>query len=99
VTVRHLGDEPESYRIALRPDYNGELDDVVVRDVKLFRLERMGDDAWWMALYLSNEAHEELVFWIRRGRPRETRGREVVINVTQLPEGDHVYEPGSMGAT
>lgn len=42
--------------MALRPDNHGPdlLDDVVVKDVEMFRAEAMYDDVWWMCCYLAN---------------------------------------------
>lgn len=34
---------------------NGLVDDVVVENVKMFRLEMMDDDAAWIRLYLDDE--------------------------------------------
>ena len=43
------------------------VDDVVIHDVDVFRLERMGDTSFWLKCYKSNG--EEIVFWInRKGR-------------------------------
>ena len=56
------------YQIALRHDFMG-LDDVVVKDVAMFRMERMSDKHVWMACYLTDG--QEIVFSIgvdRRGR-------------------------------
>ena len=48
-----------SYDIALRYDDLG-LDDVVVKDVEMFRMERMDDDYVWLACYLRDG--QEIVF-------------------------------------
>jgi len=37
---------------AWRVDDSGQLDDIVVPDVRLFRMERMDDDEWWIGLHL-----------------------------------------------
>lgn len=55
----------------LRLDDKGQLDDVVVPNVTMFRLERMDRADWWMRCYMPN--HEDLVFRIT------TSGREIVI--------------------
>jgi hypothetical protein len=47
------------YQIALRSDELG-LDDVVVKDVAMFRMERMDDDYVWFACYLTDG--QEIVF-------------------------------------
>jgi hypothetical protein len=48
-----------SYQIALRYDDLG-LDDVVVKDVEMFRMERMDDNYVWIACYLADG--QEIVF-------------------------------------
>lgn len=48
-----------SYQIALRHDDLG-LDDVVVKDVEMFRMERMDEDYVWLACYLTDG--QEIVF-------------------------------------
>lgn len=37
------------------PDENGQLDDIVLPAVKLFRMERMDNDHWWIGLYTEDE--------------------------------------------
>lgn len=39
----------------LRPDEHGEPDDFVITDVTLFRMERMDDGYWWLAVYRGDE--------------------------------------------
>jgi hypothetical protein len=46
-------DVKRGYQIALRYDDLG-LDDVVVKDVKMFRMERMDDAYVWMCCYLND---------------------------------------------
>jgi len=79
----------KDYDIAVRPDDDGEVDDVVVIKPDMFRLERMSDDSWWMACYWTLDGqHEELAFWISR------RKKEVVVHVTSWPSrgAGFVYE-------
>jgi hypothetical protein len=47
------------YQIALREDSLG-LDDIVVKDVAMFRMERMDEDHVWLACYLTDG--QEIVF-------------------------------------
>lgn len=56
------------YRIALRRDDLG-LDDIVVRSVPLFRMERMDDDHVWLCCYLTHDYREDITFdiWIEDG--------------------------------
>ena len=81
--------KPE-YRIALRPDEAGELDDVVVKDVEMFRAEMMDDRTLWMCCYLAG--HERVNFWV------SARGGKLRFSVTEWPD-DVPYEAGSIGAT
>lgn len=76
------------YRIALRPDDNGDLDDVVVKDVEMFRAEIMDNRSLWMCCYL--EGHERVNFWVR------VTGRGTLeFYVTEQPH-DVPYEAGSL---
>jgi hypothetical protein len=54
------------YQIALRHDDLG-LDDVVVKDVAMFRMERMDNDHVWLACYLADG--QDIVFdlWLEGG--------------------------------
>lgn len=80
-----------SYRIALRPDHEGELDDVVVRDVEMFRMERMSEHDFWIALYFKG-TDEELVFNMHASKSF------ISASIGDLPDGrEFTFEPGSMG--
>lgn len=83
----------KDYRIALRPISNklhpNLMDDIVVKDVAMFRAERMDHGNWWVALYLNDSHSEELTFSVHA-----TKSGRIVWAVTELPEGDHVYEDG-----
>lgn len=74
----------KNYQIALRNDDLG-LDDVVVKDVAMFRMERMADDCVWLACYLSDG--QEIVFDLWR------EGKNIVYKARDLP--NVVYEDGS----
>lgn len=79
------------YRIALRPDDEGELDDVFVKDVAMFRMERMDENYFWLACYFDNKAMERMTFRISAKRAH------VGAYVEERPHGDEfTYEPGSM---
>lgn len=45
----------------IRPDDKGDADDVVISDVTMFRLERMGKGSWWGAAYRGNQRFS---FWL-----------------------------------
>jgi hypothetical protein len=70
----------DAYQIALREDDMG-LDDIVVKDVAMFRMERMDDDAVWIACYLNDG--QEIVFdmW-RKGKKILYKAREPLPHVT-----------------
>ena len=85
----HPAPEPTpEYRIALRPNSAGNLDDVVVNDVEMFRMEDMGD-WWWLCCYLRGT--DERICW---SIPHNGKHRGIA-TTTEWPEGV-VYEPGSM---
>lgn len=44
-------------------DSNGELDDVAISDVSMFRLERMDKGVWWMCVYYEGGGRD--TFWLR----------------------------------
>lgn len=64
-------DQPD-YRIALRPDVNGEdpfdintlCDDIVVGAVEMFRAEQMDRNYWWACCYFP-DGHERICWSIR----------------------------------
>ena len=46
------GETANDPRVALRADSAGDLDDVVVRDVEMFRAEVVSEDVLWLCCYL-----------------------------------------------
>lgn len=80
------------YRIALRLDGDGMLDDVVVGDVSLFRAEMMDEQTLWMCCYLPGTGveHDRIAFWVSidRGRLR--------FETQEAPEGLVDLEPGTV---
>lgn len=61
MTGRTTRRRKKPWRIALRPDEEGAevqeltpLDDIVVKDVSMFRAEDMGP-SWWLCCYLEGE--------------------------------------------
>lgn len=81
-------DEPD-YRIALRDDDEGYLDDVVIKDVEMFRMERMDDGAIWACCYL--KGHERVDFWLTGGRRSKNQPMPIMAYVTDWPN-DVKYE-------
>ena len=71
------------YQIALRYDDLG-LDDVVVKDVEMFRMERMDDDYVWLACYLRDG--QEIVFDL------ETDKKGLITYSVREPLPDVKYE-------
>ena len=56
-------------KISDRFDYNDlGLDDVVVNDVEMFRLERMDDDTFWARCYKNNGKIIDFNFYIEKGK-------------------------------
>lgn len=76
-------DKPAEYQIALRYDDLG-LDDVVVKDVAMFRMERMDDDCVWLCCYLADGQRIDFDLW------REKKTIRYAERVFDLP--DVVYE-------
>lgn len=77
-------------RIALRPDETGALDDVVVRDVSMFRAEMMDTKTLWMCCYFP-DSDQRLTFWVRSQRGR------LVFGVTEKPNVEgFTFEAGSL---
>ena len=88
--VRELRPYTPGYRIALRPDHDGYLDDVVVSDVSCFRMEDMGD-SWWLCCYLA-DSDDRVVFDVRTSGTK----RRLAVTVVEAPDPTVVtYEPGA----
>ncbi len=68
--------------VDLRNDADGELDDVVVRDVEWVHLERMDEGAWWLGVYLRGK-RDRLVIWLAADRPARTKVRATA---TEVPD-------------
>lgn len=90
MTVRELRPHKEPYRIALRPDQDGYLDDVVVNDVSMFRMEDMGD-WWWLCCYLAG-SDDRICFHITTAGRSKAR---VVASILETPTIDIAYEHGA----
>lgn len=82
------------YRIALRDDDRGALDDVVVCDVSMFRAEMMDNKTLWMCCYFP-DSEQRVTFWVR------SRRGHLDFDVTEQPfESEHfTYEPASPSST
>lgn len=72
------------YQIALRHDDLG-LDDVVVKDVSMFRMERMDDDHVWLCCYLTDGQQITFNLWLD-GKTIKYAARESDLPVV-------IYEP------
>jgi hypothetical protein len=85
-----------NHRIAIRPDEDG-VDDVVVSNVSMFRMERMDSGSFWLCCYFPDDptGHNRLVFWLNT-----KRGAFINASVTEQPPNCDAfpYEPGSIGA-
>lgn len=67
------------YQIALREDSLG-LDDVVVRDVKTFRMERMNKNHVWLCCHLTDGQDIHFDLWLDKTTVRY-RARKPLPNV------------------
>lgn len=80
------------YRIALRPDADGTLDDVVVADVSLFRAEMMDEQSLWLCCYPPGTGveHDRIAFWVsvEHGRLR--------FAMAEAPQGTVDLEAGTL---
>lgn len=93
----HGESRPETgYRIALRPD-DGDgdpfktstlMDDIVVKDVSMFRAEQMGDGEWFACCYLAG-SDDRIAWWISA----KCRPRRIEWVTTEFP--DVAYEDRS----
>lgn len=68
-------DKTREYQIALRHDDLG-LDDVVVKNVRMFRMERMDDDRVWLCCYLTDGQSIDFDLW-REGKTVKYAAREM----------------------
>jgi hypothetical protein len=71
------------YQIALREDDLG-LDDVVVKDVEMFRMERMDNDAVWLCCYLADGQDIHFDLWLE-GKTIKYKAREPLPRATYEP--------------
>ena len=80
------------YRIALRPNDEGLLDDVAVAGVDMFRMEQMSDNDWWLCCYLKDEDYGNRISW---SAYFDKKTKNLVMTTTEYPNGV-AYEQGSM---
>ena len=67
------------------------LDDIVVNDVAMFRMEDMGGH-FWMCCYLDDgPRYDRIGFTVRPGRRNKGEPR-IVVEACEYPEGDVEYE-------
>jgi len=76
----------KTYQIALRHDSLG-LDDVVVKDVELFRMERMDDDHVWLCCYLADGQRIDFDMWRKE--------KTILYTERKMDLPDVLYERGS----
>lgn len=82
--------------MALRPRHDDPdlMDDIVVKDVTMFRAEAMDDDVWWMACHFANG--EQVTFHVTaQARPKriefsvtDTPAEWVDLDARRTPSGD-----------
>ncbi len=87
----------QDYRIALRPDWREKtdpmrhetrLDDIVVRNVAMFRAEQMDTHSWWVCCYLDHDTMDRIC-WNVSANARPKRLDWVT---TEYPASSLVYE-------
>ena len=68
-------------RMALRPrqDSDEELDDIVVKEVEMFRAEAMSNTVWWMCCYFRNG--ERVTFHVGI----DAKPKRVHVSATEMP--------------
>jgi hypothetical protein len=79
----------------VRPDDDGTPDDIVIDDVKLFRMERMDDNAWWIGLYFEDTpsgAPDRICFWVGAKRAK------VDVSVTEESHARPITDDTSLAA-
>lgn len=98
-----IGAIGNDYRIALRPDDHGadpfdhrtRLDDIVVRDVAMFRAEQMDVASWWVCCYLDNTTQDRICWSVNAS----ARPRRIDWTGYEYPSGPVVYEHDLTEAT
>lgn len=74
--------DPKPPMMELRPDDAGDLDDIVIEDVTMFRAERMDKNAWWVCCYFDNgPKHDRITFWFRASKKNG-----LMMTLTEEPE-------------
>lgn len=73
------------------PGYRRDVDDVVVNDVEMVRLEQMDRNYWFLCCFLRGENPENRIAFDVRYDPGED---DVMVRVTEWP-GGVVYEEGA----
>ena len=84
------------YRIAIRPDdwnddpmeYRTRMDDIVVRNVSMFRAEQMDTHTWWVACYLNDDSGDRICWNVTAG----ARPRRIDWTTCEYPQEPVVYE-------
>lgn len=86
----------QDYRIAIRPDdrdddpmnYSTLMDDIVVRDVAMFRAEQMDTHSWWVACYLNDDSGDRICWNVSA----KARPRRIDWTTSEYPQEPLVYE-------
>lgn len=82
----------DDYDLALRRDRAADdpdvMDDIVVRNVNMFRAEAMDDTNWWLCCYLGDPSGSDRIAF-----SAQVSGGKLVVRMTEQPQGDYVHEP------
>lgn len=71
-------------RSEIRRDADGAVDDVVLLDAAMVRLERMDEGAWWLAVY-PRGGGAPVVIWLSARQPGRARVEATVTELGDLP--------------
>jgi hypothetical protein len=72
--------DTELDRVELRPDANGDLDDLVIDNVSMVHMEAMGKNVWWIGLYFG-DTNDRVTFDVRA-----TKKRGLVFTLIETPD-------------
>jgi len=92
-----LASQPERVeklnRVELRPDDNGDLDDLVIDNVSMVHMERMDKKVWWIGLYFG-PSNDRVTFDVRA-----TKKDGLTFHLIETPETRHITGQSLKGAS
>lgn len=88
---RDLGRHPADWDGDGTEPVSPPLDDIVVKDVAMFRMEDMGGHFWMCCLLDDGPDHDRICFTVRPGRRKKGEPR-IVVEAYEYPQTDVEYE-------